>query len=185
MNELFGKLLGEYQKSLLKKGADINAFVQLLLISDYENAHKMLSVEHQDKITPDELQSFIMEDPVDENPKASNFQEEQKPYKEIAIKFANCLVNSEYQKAFDMLSVELQQEYTIESLSNNMGEMVSYFETPDTVWVDEEFVLQEGAIDEGCIYVPIVEEGNSEAVTLDIVYYNDEGKITELEWGRP
>jgi len=45
--------------------------------------------------------------------------------------------------------------------------MTSYFENPENIWVGKQFTLEEGAISNMCIYVPIEENGNSEAVTVD------------------
>jgi hypothetical protein len=74
------------------------------------------------------------------------------------------LVQKEFTKAFNMLSQEQQQEYTVESLEKNMQDMTNYFENQNNIWIETQFVLDE--------------DGNSEAVMVEMIEEN--GKIAAL-----
>lgn len=174
-----------YGKEIFADGEDPFVFAEFLASQDFENAYKMLSDALKTKMSIEELKSFAIEDLLDTNPVPNNFQEDQIPYKKVAIEFANQLVQKEFEKAFDMLTDELNQENTIASLEKNMRDMTSYFENPDNIWVETQFVLDEGVIDDKYIYVPIEENGNSEAVTVEIFKENDKALIRSIEWGRP
>jgi len=184
-NEVFEEIILQMGKEMLAEGEDAFIFAKLLEVKDFKNAYTMLSESQKEKCTVEEFEKFSTEDPVDLNPAPKNFQEEQMPYKKVAIDFATFLVHKEYIKAFDMLTEEQKKEYSEESLQNEMMRMTDYFENSDKIWVETKFVEDEGAIDDKCIYVPIEEDGNSEAVCVDIVFENEKLLIGNIEWGRP
>jgi len=113
------------------------------------------------------------------------FQEDQMIYKKVAIEFTNFLVNKNYSNAYNMLTEALQKVTNIKLLEKEMIDMTDYFEDPNNLWVDTKFVEEEGAIDNKCIYVPIVGNGSSEAVTVEIYLENEKQCIGSIEWGRP
>jgi len=175
----------EAGKSIVGEEKNILAFLTLLDNGNFEEAHKMLLPDLQKRWSIEELGRFSLEDPYNENPPKGNFQEEQMPYKKVAIKFATFLVNEEYDKARDMLSKALKIEYTEESLKENMINMTEYFDNPNEIWVNKIFVEEEGSTSECCVYVPIEGEGCSEAVFLEINLENGAELIDMIEWGRP
>ena len=172
-------------KAMLSDDKEPLLFVALLELKDYKNAYKMLSESNKSKYTLEEFKKFVTEDPINENPTPGNFQEEQMPYKKVAIQFATFLVRREYKHAFNMLCKSQQEEYTATSLEKNMNDMTDYFQNNRNIWVAIKFVEEEGAIDDKCIYVPIEEDGNSEAVTVEICLENGKQCIRSIEWGRP
>jgi len=172
-------------KAMLADDKEPWLFVELLELKDYENAYKMLSESNKSKYTLEEFEKFVTEDPIDENPTPDNFQEEQMPYKKVAIEFATFLVKREYEQAFNMLCKAQQEEYTVASLEKNMNDMTDYFENKRNIGVAIKFVEEEGAIDDKYIYVPIEEDGNCEAVTVEIYLENGRQCIGSIEWGRP
>ncbi len=184
-NEVFSEIILQIGKEMLTEGKDTFVFAELLRLKDFKNAYKMLSKSKKTNLTIEEFEKILTEEPTDLNPAPCNFQEEQMPYKEVAIAFATSLVQKEYTKAFDMLTEDLKKEYSEESLQNEMMKMTDYFENSNKIWVERKFVEEEGAIDDKCIYVPIVEDGNSEAVCVDIVFENEKLLICNIEWGRP
>jgi len=113
------------------------------------------------------------------------FQEEQAPYKKVAIEFATYLVNREYKKAFNMLSLDQQKKYTAILLEKNMNEMTDYFEDNKNIWVETESMDEYGATSDKRIYVSIAEDCNLEAITVDICYEDEKACIGNIEWGRP
>ena len=184
-NNIFSEMISQAGKEMLADGEDVFVFTKLLELKDFEGAYKMLSESKKSKLTIEEFKKFSTEEPIDLNPVPSNFQEEQMPYKKVAIDFATYLVQGNYTKAFDMLTEEQKKEYSKESLQNEMMRMTDYFENSSKIWVETKFVEEEGAIDDKCIYVPIEEDGNSEAVCVDIVFENGKLLIDNIEWGRP
>ncbi len=182
---VMSEMISQVGKLMLENEKDAFAFAKLLESKDFKNAYQMLSGSLKENFTEEDIERFVTEDPVDLNPAPSDFQDKQMPYKKIAIEFSNYLVQKEFTKAFNMLSQEQQQEYTVESLEKNMQDMTNYFENPNNIWVETQFVLDEGAIDDKCIYVPIEEDGNSEAVTVEMTEENGKILINSIEWGRP
>ena len=172
-------------KSIIGEEKNILAFLTLLDNRNFQEAHKMLLPDIQKRWSIEELSNFSLEDSYNENPPKGNFQEEQMPYKKIAIKFATLLVNKEYIKVRDMLSDTLKSEYSEELLKENMISMTEYFDNPEEIWVNKIFVEEEGSTDEGFVYVPIEGEGCSEAVFLEINLENGAELIDMIEWGRP
>ena len=184
-NAVFEEIVVQTGKAMLADGQDPWKFAELLELKDYQNAYKMLSDSQKSKYSVDEFEKFSTEDPIDNNPKPSNFQEEQMPYKKVAIQFATFLVNKDYENARDMLTEELKKEYTNELLQKEMIDMTDYFEDPNNIWVDINYVEEGGALDDRWIYVPICEDGNPEAVTVEIHSENGKECIGGIEWRRP
>jgi len=182
---VMSEMISQVGKAMLENEKDAFAFAKLLESKDFKNAYQMLSGSLKENFTEEDIESFITEDPVDLNPAPSDFQEKQMPYKKIAIEFANHLVKKEFENAFNMLTQDQQQKYTVATLEKNMQDMTDYFENPNNIWVETKFVLDEGAIDDKCIYVPIDENGNSEAVTLEMIEENGKVLISSIDWGRP
>ena len=106
-------------------------------------------------------------------------------YKDVALKFANYLVEGQFIDAHSLLSSRLQLKYSPQILADKYVHMIEYFHTKN-ITVNEEFVIREGDRgDKQDIYVPIEEPGNSEAIAVIVDYDKDVLSITELDWGRP
>ncbi len=106
---------------------------------------------------------------------------------ELALKFANLLVAKKYKEAHNLLSSSEKLEYSSENFKEEMERMIEYFFRPDKIFVAEDWVWNEPhySMDDNYIYVPIEEEGNSEAVYLKVDYENDKLVISDIEFGRP
>jgi len=114
-----------------------------------------------------------------------DFKEDQMIYKKVAIKFVKFLVNKNYSDSYNMLTEALKKANNIKFLEKEMIDMTDYSEDPNNLWVETKFVEEEGEIDNKCIYVPIVGNGSSEAVTVEIYLENEKQCIGSIEWGRP
>lgn len=183
--DFFPDVISQARKALLADEKETFAFAKLLGSNDFHHAYRMLSDSLKENFTEEELERYASENPARANPSHTQFQQEQMPYKTVAVAFAECLVRREFDKAFGMLTKAQQQEHTPASLEKNMKEMTDYFEDPEHLRVGIQFVLEEGAISDRCVYVPIEEHGNAEAVTLELV--EEEGKmlVNNIDWGRP
>ena len=109
-------------------------------------------------------------------------------YPEFAARFATALTDGDYQAAHEMLSTELQKEYSAVELGRQFDAMVEYGESPARVdgftetleaWPDKR------PSDVGWVYVSISGDDFAEAVTV-VVTAGDSGmSIGSIEWGRP
>ncbi|HEX4322901.1 MAG TPA: hypothetical protein VHZ52_18450 [Acidobacteriaceae bacterium] len=109
------------------------------------------------------------------------------PHGIVGFKFAQALVDGEYNKAHEMLSPELKVEYPAMKLQLEYEDMASLFQyepRADLEWIEvlDNCFLGNGALDvKGWAYVAI----GSEAVTVTVEPFGSENFITELIWGRP
>jgi len=105
---------------------------------------------------------------------------------EFALQFANYLVDKKYDEAFSLLSVKMKEEFSAQDLEKEMLSMTNYFEDMNNIRVDEEFTREEGAnFLDNHIYIPIIEDGNNEAIWIEINDKNESSVILNLEFGRP
>ena len=103
-------------------------------------------------------------------------------YKDVALRFANHLVEGQFVDAHSLLSSRLQLKYSPQILADKYMHMIEYFYTKN-ITVNEEFVIREGDRgDKQDIYVPIEEPGNSEAVAVIVDYDKDILSITEIDY---
>ncbi|WP_103668298.1 hypothetical protein [Pseudanabaena sp. BC1403] len=106
----------------------------------------------------------------------------------VGFAFANALVEGEYNVAFNMLSAQLQIEFTPLSLKEKFEYMVGYgCSDPDFVEVmsaEDDWYIKE-ALDIGWAYVAISGDGFGEAVTVVVTQEQSKHVIREIDWGRP
>lgn len=112
------------------------------------------------------------------------------PHGNLAYRFAAALVKGDYQAARILLSPEAYIEWPPEKLQSTYEQMVHYFTHPPHAAVPindmADWQLPERQVgDLAWVYVAIVGEGDSEAVTLIIAKENDRLAIRSIEWGRP
>jgi hypothetical protein len=112
------------------------------------------------------------------------------PHGVVGFKFAQALVDGDYEKAQIMLSAELKAKYTPLILKENFDQMSELFqlepyefEQQDMAWIE---VMDNGfdhpEMDaKGWAYISI----GTEAVTITVKAFGPEYLITELVWGRP
>ncbi len=74
----------------------------------------------------------------------------------LGLKFANLLVQKDYEKAHNLLSTSEKLKYTATNFKEEMERMIDYFFTPDKIFVAENWVWKESknAIDDNYIYIP-------------------------------
>lgn len=109
-------------------------------------------------------------------------------YPKFASHFAAALTDGEYEAAFEMLSSDMQREYSADKLGNRFEAMVEYGDSPAKVdgfiqtmedWPDKK------PDDVGWAYVSISGDDYAEAVAV-VVSVGDYGmSISSIEWGRP
>jgi hypothetical protein len=106
----------------------------------------------------------------------------------VGFAFANALVKGEYDVAFNMLSAQLQIEFTPSRLKEKFESMVEYGGSdPDFVGVitTMDDWHNKGALDIGWAYVDISGDGFAEAVTVVVTQEQSKHVIRDIEWGRP
>lgn len=186
-NEIFEEIILQASKELLANKKDALLFGGLIKSEDFENSYELLSESLKSKLTVEKLEEVMTGDFYDSNPKLIPPQEYQMPYKKVAIEFASYLVDKEFVKAFNMLTKKQQEKYTPKLLERKMKNMTSYFDNPENIFVGKEFVLDEVTFyyDDSFIYVPIEEDGNSEAVYVELIKEDEVILIGNIEWGRP
>jgi hypothetical protein len=107
------------------------------------------------------------------------------PHGIVGSRFAQALINGEFEKAHEMLCPALKEEYPVAALRQNYDSMVAYAQPvgkPNVFVVDNS--AKEGDA-EGWAYVAIEGEGWSEAVIVTAKPDGPGYLISELVWGRP
>jgi hypothetical protein len=115
------------------------------------------------------------------------------PQGQIAVDFANALVAEDYSAAHALLTGELQQKLTPDSLRSKLYGMFEGYAQgkPERIWFDEatnpplEVWPGKRPGDVCRAYVGIEGEDFNEAVDLLIVRQPDGLRIREIFWGRP
>lgn len=113
------------------------------------------------------------------------------PYAEVAVAFAQALVDGEFARAESLLAPELRRQLPQEALRENLYAMFrGYAEgEPQRVHFDEEFQMETWPRklpgDVGWVYVGI--EGDDFVEAVSVVVADVEGTllIREVKWGRP
>jgi len=116
-----------------------------------------------------------------------------KAYQKIAVDFASALSEKKFDVAHQFLAEELQDEYSPDSLKEEMFEMFDVYE-----WNTEphsiEFDQSSGSMEEwpdkiendiGWAYVGIIGDSAVEAVAVIVTETSEGLKIRSIEWGRP
>ena len=106
----------------------------------------------------------------------------------VGFKFANALVRRDFDEAWSMLCTELRLECTTSGLKERYESMISYAqpERPPDVEVLDNSEVGLGELDaRGRVYVALIGDGWSEAVTVTVETIGSGHVITELTWGRP
>ncbi|HFU75171.1 MAG TPA: hypothetical protein ENK91_10235 [Bacteroidetes bacterium] len=179
---IMSKMILKAGEAMIQDKKDALTFVKLIESKDFQNAYKMLSLPIKEQLSIEDFHKITNPEVVVTQ---QGYYEGPTIYKYIALQFAEHLVQKKYQDAYKLLSPELKKEYSPEKLKEKVTRMVNYFHTNKlTVYID--FVIAEGdAGYENNIYVPIEEEGNQEAVCVDVDYENTSLCIKSIEWGRP
>ena len=167
---------------MVKDKKDAFIFSKLIESKDFQSAYKMLSSPMKEKLSIEDFNKITNPEVVVTQ---QGYYEGPTIYKYIALQFAEHLVQNKYQDAYNLLSSKLKKEYSPEQLKEKCTKMVDYFHTDNlTVYID--FVIAEGdAGYENNIYVPIEEEGNQEAISVDVDYEEKSLCIKSIDWGRP
>jgi hypothetical protein len=108
-------------------------------------------------------------------------------YKDLGRDFGVALLEKDYDKAYSYFVAELASEMSRDEMIESFLDMVDYFsdEGPCNIKVEYPEIVTD--LEEGnkMVYVPVVSDNEfGEAEGLSIVF-NVEGKIVELEFGRP
>jgi len=114
-----------------------------------------------------------------------NAIEKEKLQINLALKFANCLIDKKYDEAFSLLSKEMKEEFSAQNLEKEMLSMIEYFYTPNTIFIPQDYIDEECEVEDNYIYIPIKEDGNSEAINIEVDYEENTLVILDLEFGRP
>jgi hypothetical protein len=107
------------------------------------------------------------------------------PHGIVGHAFARALLTGDFDKAHDLLGVELKLEYPVSHLKKKLEQMIGRADEPTDL--PEIEVLDNGELGhleldtEGWAYVAVW----SEAVTVTVKPFGQEYLITELIWGRP
>lgn len=111
-------------------------------------------------------------------------------YTQLALVFANALIEGKFNKAYCFFSAELKVEYSVEVLKQRYETMVSYFLTPprycqvEVLMDDWAYPLKQES-DLVWVYVSINNDTDGEAVTIIISQEQSHFVISYIEWGRP
>jgi tetratricopeptide (TPR) repeat protein len=109
-------------------------------------------------------------------------------YCQVALSFAVALVAGNYQQAYELLSVSMQETLSPEDLAQAYEAMIEYAHEP-VESVDISATMEDWPAkqpdDVGWVYVQIAGESFGEAVTVIVAQQTDELVIREIEWGRP
>lgn len=108
-------------------------------------------------------------------------------YKDLAKEFSFLILDKNYDKAYSYIDSALANQLTKDEMIESFLDMIEYFteEGPCNITVEEPPVIADLGDRRKMVYVPIVsnnEFGESEALSI---VFNTEGKIVELEFGRP
>lgn len=113
------------------------------------------------------------------------------PQGRVGFRFAQALVDGNYEAAQTMLSPELRDIYSPQALKQKFDQMSELFqftreeqEQQGVPWIEvlDNRSLGNDAMDaEGWAYVSV----GTEAVTVTVKPFGSEYRITELSWGRP
>jgi len=108
----------------------------------------------------------------------------------IGLKFANLLIQNDFEGAYKLLSANLKAEFTPELLKQNYHSMIEYGESPVNLAqviniLNEWGYPEQKPEDIGWAYVAIVGTGWSEAVSVIVTAEASEHLISHIEWGRP
>lgn len=110
----------------------------------------------------------------------------------LAQQFGNCLTQADYSTAHTLLSPELQQQYSPQTLRQTVEAMIDYGSGPiNKAIVMVDCLLTEwqhppmAANDVGWLYISLEGEDFLEAVSVIVCQQAEKLAIRWLEWGRP
>lgn len=115
-------------------------------------------------------------------------------YTDVALTFAKALASSQFDKAYSLLSPEMRQQYSPETLRANYQQMFAYAGKTSATGVEVMNVMEDFPdktnTDLGWVYVSITgpdEQGGSwgEAVAVVVTKVDGELLIRDITWGRP
>src|SRR5262245_56448516 len=113
------------------------------------------------------------------------------PYTQIAVKFAQALVDADFALAASLLAPDLRREFTPELLAEHLHRMYEgYADGPPTsVHFPEEGVMEDWPTkqpgDLGWVYVGILGDDFVEAVAVIVSNIEDKPLIRDTQCGRP
>jgi hypothetical protein len=110
----------------------------------------------------------------------------------IALRFAQALVDADFDAACALLAPELGRELSPDVLRSRLLDMYSGYapaDGPRSAALDEEFVLTDWPGkrpgDLGFAYVSILGKEFVEGVSVTVASINGRTLIRDIEWGRP
>jgi len=113
-------------------------------------------------------------------------------FADLALKFAQALVDANFDAAFALLAPEARRELPPEALRSSLLSMYMGYAPEDT---PRSAVLEEGFAstnwpgkrpgDLGCAYVSICGEEFVEALTVTVAIIDGRALIRDVQWGRP
>ena len=115
-------------------------------------------------------------------------------YSSVGLAFGQALVDEDFERAFQLLSPNLQRQCSPTELRKKLGEMLSYApeDKPVRAVLDRELMASTNTDwphkqpdDLGWVYVSILGEEFVEAVTVTVAQINGKMLIRDIEWGRP
>jgi hypothetical protein len=108
----------------------------------------------------------------------------------VAQQFGDCMARGDYSTAWALLAEQTQATITPEAIASAVAAMIADAPGPilqaqvmDDCIVENWPAKQPG--DLAVVYVALMGESFSEAVTLTLAQYGEKTLIRELEWGRP
>jgi len=109
----------------------------------------------------------------------------------VGFKFAQAMLNREYETARSLLSDELKLVYPVQKLEQKFERMMNHTtapvelpapaELPEVEVLDNRSLGDSSLDSEGWAYIAI----RSEAVTITAIPFGQKYLITDLIWGRP
>lgn len=113
-----------------------------------------------------------------------------KPYQQLALDFAQALVDGNFPRAASFLAPNLTPEYSPETLAEHLHGMYELYAKgpPTQIWFDEQFSHEDGPRapdDLGWVYVGIQGDDFNEAIAVTVCLVKGSPRIREIEWGRP
>ncbi len=114
-----------------------------------------------------------------------------KPYEQMAVRFAEALVDEDFEAAHALLAPALAAELSVDDLCEQLHALLDLYDDAEAerAHFDPRFSYEDWPAKEpgdvGSAYVAIEGEGFAEAVDVVVASLGGELRIRTIEWGRP
>jgi hypothetical protein len=111
-------------------------------------------------------------------------------YQAVAQQFGDCIVRGDLSAAWGLLAQQTQATISPEAIASAVATMIADAPGP----IQQAQVVEDGIVEDwpakrpgdlAVVYVALMGQSFSEAVTLTLAQYGEATLIRQLEWGRP